>query len=65
MTSGDYYFHDDLKYESENWSYSAGEDRRFYPEHLKGIKPAGITQMTKEEKGPHTIPEGTYGNHRL
>jgi len=28
---------------------------------LNGIKPAGATQMTKEESGPHEIPEGTYG----
>lgn len=28
---------------------------------LNGIKPAGATQMTKEESAPHSIPEGTYG----
>jgi hypothetical protein len=62
MISGDYYFYDELKYETSNWKYSDGNDRRFYPEHLRGIKPAGGTQMTKEEKQPFAIPEGTYGN---
>jgi len=50
-----------LKYESDSWNYCKGDDRRFYPEILNGIKPAGATQMTKEEKAPHLIPEGTYG----
>ncbi|KAL4497896.1 hypothetical protein ABPG72_000651 [Tetrahymena utriculariae] len=60
MIKGDYYFQDNLKYESGQWNYCQGEDRRFYPEMLNGIKPAGATQMTKEEKAPHDIPEGTY-----
>ena len=62
MISGDYYFHDDLKYETSDWKYCDGNDRRFYPEHLRGIKPAGGTQMTKEEKRPYDLPEGTYGD---
>lgn len=61
MISGDYYFYDDLKYETSDWKYCDGEDRRYYPEHLRGIKPVGATQMTKEEDKPNDIPEGTYG----
>lgn len=61
MISGDYYFYDDLKYETSQWKYCDGDDRRYYPEHLRGIKPAGATQMTKEENKPFDIPEGTYG----
>lgn len=61
MVSGDYYFYDDLKYETSDWKYCDGDDRRYYPEHLRGIKPAGATQMTKEENKPFDIPEGTYG----
>lgn len=37
MISGDYYFHDDLKYEFENWNYCTGnfvlrkdKNRMFY-----------------------------------
>jgi len=43
MISGDYYFNDNLKYESKGWNYCQTEDRRFYPEILNGIKPAGAT----------------------
>ena len=43
MIKGDYYFQDNLKYESSDWNYCQGEDRRFYPEILNGIKPAGAT----------------------
>ena len=61
MIKGDYYFHDDLKYEIDNWRYCDENDRRFYPEHINYIQPAGGTQMTKEKEGCHEIPEGTYG----
>jgi hypothetical protein len=53
MISGDYYFHDDLKYEFNDWKYCTcihkinniyiARDRRFYQEHLDGIKPSGGT----------------------
>lgn len=61
MMEGNYFFDDNLQYEFNDWKYCQGDDRRFYPEMLNGIKPAGATQMTKEESGPHEIPEGTYG----
>lgn len=66
MIKGDYYFHDDLKYETESWKYCDGIDRRFYPEHKDKIKPAGDTQKTKEKEGANEIPEGTYGiSHKI
>ena len=65
MMAGDYFFYDDLKYETSDWKYCDGNDRRYYPEQLRGIKPAGGTQMTKEEKKPYDIPEGTYGRFCL
>jgi hypothetical protein len=61
MISGDYHFEDNLQYESNDWKYCTGEDRRYHQEILGGIKPAGITQMSRDDN-PYEIPEGTYGN---
>lgn len=58
MISGDYHFEDNLKYEFNDWKYCTGEDRRlihhhhdnrFHQEIKGGIKPAGATQMSKED----------------
>ncbi len=43
MMAGDYYFTDNLHYEFKDWNYCQNDDRRFYPEILKGIKPSGAT----------------------
>lgn len=58
MMAGDYYYFDDLQFEAQNWDYCKENDRRFYPEHLRRIEPQA--QVTREEQGPHLIPEGTY-----
>lgn len=62
MISGDYHFEDNLKYEFNDWKYCTGADRRFHQEIKGGIKPAGATQMSKEDNQPYDIPEGTYGS---
>ena len=42
---GKYTFNDGLEYQEENWTYCTPADRRFYTEHLKGIRPAGRDQV--------------------
>jgi len=60
MINGEYFFKDNLKYEDPSqWKHCTGNDRRFYEEYLNGIKPAGKTQQTRDEK-PYPIPPGTY-----
>ena len=36
MIEGQYFFHDDLKYDFEKWDYCTTTDRRFYTEIKKG-----------------------------
>ena len=61
LIQGDYYFFDDLKYESgEKWDYCKGEDRRFNYERNNGIRPAGQTQLKNDPEGEKHIPAGTY-----
>ena len=36
MIDGQYFFHDDLKYDFEKWDYCTTTDRRFYTEIKKG-----------------------------
>ncbi|CAD8111804.1 unnamed protein product [Paramecium sonneborni] len=59
MLDGTYFFEDHLKYEPIDWKYCIGDDRRFHQEIKQSIKPAGITQMTKDDILIE-IPEGTY-----
>mmetsp|Transcript_25323 Transcript_25323/g.22348 ORF Transcript_25323/g.22348 Transcript_25323/m.22348 type:complete len:166 (+) Transcript_25323:53-550(+) len=55
MMEGDYFFHDDLKYEFEEWDYcTEDQDRRFYYERKTGFDPKKYQSVLKE------IPEGTY-----
>lgn len=61
LLSGEYFFFDDLKFETENWDYCVGEDRQFNYERHNGILPAGQTLMTNDPKGEKVIPQGTYG----
>ncbi|CAF0860137.1 unnamed protein product [Didymodactylos carnosus] len=56
---GKYTFPDGLAYESENWEYCDGYDRRFYTEIIDGLKPAGRSQL-KNTKTPEEIPETNY-----
>ena len=36
MIEGQYFFHDDLKYDFDKWDYCTTTDRRFYTEIKKG-----------------------------
>ena len=36
MIEGQYFFHDDLKYDFDKWDYCTTTDRRFYAEIKKG-----------------------------
>ena len=56
MIEGDYFFHDDLKYEFQNWDYlTEDRDRRFYYERSQGFDSYSLSKPLP------TIPEGTYG----
>lgn len=59
MLSGEYFFKDNLQYDFHDWKHCTGDDRRFHQETQNGIRPAGATQLTKEDV-PHNIPQGTY-----
>jgi len=60
MMEGKYYFYDNLEYDFNNWNYSTLQDRRFYIEVQKGLRPEGQTLMSNNMKGAAQIPEGTY-----
>lgn len=59
MIQGQYFFEDKLKFEKEDWEHCTGGDRRFHQQALGGIKPAGSTQLTRQNF-PYSIPHGTY-----
>jgi len=56
---GEYTFADGLKYQEAGWAYCTTEDRRFYSEILRGLKPAGVSQFS-DVHPPPIIPKGTY-----
>ncbi|XP_007442479.1 MORN repeat-containing protein 5 [Python bivittatus] len=56
---GKYTFADGLEYKDHNWHYCDGYDRRFYTEICKGLKPAGISQLTNLDPA-RPIPPGCY-----
>nr|XP_028570297.1 MORN repeat-containing protein 5 isoform X2 [Podarcis muralis] len=56
---GKYTFADGLEYEDNKWHYCDGYDRRFYTEICRGLKPAGISQLTNLDP-PRVIPAGCY-----
>ena len=58
--SGDYYFYDGLKYETSEWDYCLGQDRRFNYERNNGILPSGQTQLKNDPNASITTPPGTY-----
>ncbi|XP_053138195.1 MORN repeat-containing protein 5 [Hemicordylus capensis] len=58
-TEGKYTFADGLEYKDKKWHYCDGYDRRFYTEICKGLKPAGISQLTNLDP-PRAIPKGCY-----
>ena len=60
MKEGEYFFYDDLKFKDKEWDYCTIQDRRFYTEQLKGLRPDGKTLICNEMDGPKNIPEGCY-----
>lgn len=52
-------FKDGLVYEEGDWGYCDEDDRRFYSEHVHGIRPAGRSQLVDGDNPP-AIPPGTY-----
>ena len=46
VVQGQMFFEDGLEYHKENWIYCSPEDRRFYVEVTKGLKPAGESYIT-------------------
>ena len=60
LEKGEYYFYDDLRFQSKDWDYCIGDDRRFNYERNNGIKPSGQTILTNCPDGENEIPEGTY-----
>nr|XP_039250268.1 MORN repeat-containing protein 5-like [Styela clava] len=64
--NGEYIFSDGLQYDPEDWSYcSENNDRRFYPEHINGLKPSDRCLMSAQSdslsgKPLRYIPDGCY-----
>lgn len=60
LIEGEYFFYDDLQFKDKEWDYCTIQDRRFYTEQLKGLRPDGKTLICNDINGPKNIPEGTY-----
>ena len=60
MIEGEYFFYDDLKFKDKDWDYCTIQDRRYYTEQMKGLRPDGKTLICNDINGPKNIPEGTY-----
>ena len=60
LVEGKYYFYDDLEFKNESWDYCTIKKRSFYTEHLKGMRPDGLTLLVNNINGPEKIPDGTY-----
>ena len=60
MVEGKYFFYDELEYQKDNWEYCTLNDRQFYTEIKKGLRPDGLTLVTNDINGIKQIPEGTY-----
>ena len=59
MIEGKYYFYDDLEFK-EDWGYCTLQNRQFYTEIKKGVRPDGKTLLTNDINGIREIPPGTY-----
>ena len=60
MIEGKYFFYDDLEYQKQEWDYCTLQDRQFYTEIKKGLRPDGKTLITNDINGERELPEGTY-----
>ncbi|XP_053733944.1 MORN repeat-containing protein 5 isoform X4 [Synchiropus splendidus] len=56
---GSFTYKDGLQYQSKDWDYCVGQDRRFYSERCNGLRPAGKSQLT-DLHPPRVIPDGCY-----
>lgn len=59
MVAGSYDFKDGLSYSQKDWEYCSAGDRRFFSEHVDGLRPAGDAQVTNEHPPPR-LPSGMY-----
>jgi hypothetical protein len=57
---GEYFFYDNLQFKDKDWDYCTIQDRRFYTEILKGLRPDGKTLICNNIDGPKKIPPGSY-----
>nr|CAD7397399.1 unnamed protein product [Timema poppensis] len=60
LQSTSFHFSDGLSFRNvESWKYCKMPDRRFYKEHLLGLRPAGLSHLTQDTP-TRPIPEGCY-----
>jgi len=59
VVSGEYDFADGLKFAPAEWGYCTGADRRFYSEHVNGLRPAGDAQISNAHPAPK-LPLDAY-----
>jgi hypothetical protein len=59
IITGRYEFSDGLGFQAKDWEYCTGKDRRFFSEHVNGLRPAGDTQLTNAHP-PLRLPKNTY-----
>nr|CAD7201436.1 unnamed protein product [Timema douglasi] len=60
LQSTSFHFSDGLSFRNvESWKYCKIPDRRFYKEHLLGLRPAGLSHLTQDTP-TRPIPEGCY-----
>ena len=60
LLGGEYFFYDNLQFKDKDWNYCTIQDRQFYTEQLKGLRPDGKTLICNDINGPKSIPEGCY-----
>lgn len=59
VVTGRYDFSDGLEFQDTAWEYCTGKDRRFFSEHVNGLRPAGDTQVTNAHPPPR-LPKDAY-----
>nr|CAD7588739.1 unnamed protein product [Timema genevievae] len=60
LQSMSFHFSDGLGFKNvESWKYCKMPDRRFYKEHILGLRPAGLSHLTQDTP-TRPIPKGCY-----
>jgi hypothetical protein len=59
VVAGRYDFSDGLGFQDQDWEYCTGTDRRFFSEHVNGLRPAGDAQVTNAHPPPR-LPKDAY-----